>query len=195
MTDDLPIGDSAPAGDDERVRRLQYMQQRYPELRQNTVSLDDPDTIINAARNYLEDTVGHASTPIHGTSGIDRASELLGFALAERPQEIRYWLAQFEVFRIGGMASQYAELASQFHILFNQSGEWSQVKLFGRELSPTNPLFAANPSDRPTSALSNAEGKNWLNQLSLPAPDARRDLAVALRQSLLSRARAEGEVQ
>ncbi len=190
---DFPIDGAGLAGDEERVRRLQYMQKRYPELQQNTISLDDPDSVINAARHYLEDTVDRADASPARAIGTDKASELLGFALEERPQEMRYWLAQFEVFRIEGLVSEYAELASQFHILFGHSTEWPQVKSIGRELSPTNPLFAPAGDEATDHTSTETTDRNWLNQLSTPALDARRDLAVLLRQSLLEPRAASGD--
>ncbi len=120
---------------EDRVRRLQYMHERYPELQSNTVSIDDADSVINAARLYYDEA---------DTSGHDKASELLTFAVEERPQEIRFWLAQFEIFRLENMVNEFTEFAGKFHVLFSHTPAWPKVRHIGHELAPGNPLFAAS---------------------------------------------------
>ncbi len=123
---------------EDRVRRLQYMHERYPELKSNTVSIDDADSVITAARLYYEE--GNKG------NGREKASELLTFAVEERPQEIRFWLAQFEIFRLENMVAEFHELAGKFHVLFSHTPAWPKVRHVGHELDPGNPLFAASGS-------------------------------------------------
>ena len=120
---------------EDRVRRLRYMHERYPELQSNTVSIDDADSVINAARLYYDEA---------DTGGHDKASELLTFAVEERPQEMRFWLAQFEIFRLENMANEFTELAGKFHVLFSHTAAWPKVRHIGHEMVPGNPLFAAS---------------------------------------------------
>jgi hypothetical protein len=132
-TVDFPLGlDDKPPED--RVRRLQYMHERYPELKTNTISIDDADSVINAARLYYDEG--------EGGGGRDKACELLTFAVEERPQEIRFWLAQFEIFRLENMTAAFGELASKFHVLFGHSTSWPKVRHIGHEIDPGNPLYA-----------------------------------------------------
>ena len=140
---------------EDRVRRLQYMHERYPELESNTVSIDDADSVINTARLYYDeaDTAGH-----------DKASELLTFAVEERPQEIRFWLAQFEIFRLENMVEEFTELAGKFHVLFSHTPAWPKVRHIGHELAPGNPLFAASGSPLLAGETRfDPIAENWLN--------------------------------
>ena len=154
-TVDFPLGlDDKPPED--RVRRLQYMHERYPELKTNTISIDDADSVINAARLYYDE--GEAG------GGRDKACELLTFAVEERPQEIRYWLAQFEIFRLENMTAAFGELASKFHVLFGHSTAWPKVRHIGHEIDPGNPLYAE--AGRPSlsgETRFDPIAENWLN--------------------------------
>ncbi len=154
-TVDFPLGlDDKPPED--RVRRLQYMHERYPELKTNTISIDDADSVINAARLYYDE--GEAG------GGRDKACELLTFAVEERPQEIRFWLAQFEIFRLENMTAAFGELASKFHVLFGHSTAWPKVRHIGHEIDPGNPLYAE--SGRPSlsgETRFDPIAENWLN--------------------------------
>ena len=148
---DFPLGAEDSAGED-RVRRLQYMYERYPELMTNTVSIDDADSVINAARLYYDE--GHR----------EKACEMLTFAVEERPQEIRFWLAQFEIFRLENSTAEFTALAGKFHVLFGHTPAWPKVRHIGHELDPTNPLFAAAGRE----ALAGEHhfdpvAENWLN--------------------------------
>lgn len=157
--------------DEARERRREYMYERYPELMTNTVSIDDADSVINAARHYLTET----------KVGTARATELLGYALEERPQEIRFWLAQFEAFRLKSMAAEYIDLAHKFSILFGQSVEWRHVRQIGHDLAPTNSLFLQT-SNAPSKAT--FDSAIWLT--ADPAKTELADsLAIALRTELI----------
>lgn len=141
---------------EDRVRRLQYMHERYPELKSNTVSIDDADSVITAARLYYEE--GDKG------NGREKASELLTFAVEERPQEIRFWLAQFEIFRLENMAAEFHELAGKFHVLFSHTAAWPKVRHVGHELDPGNPLFAASGSPLLAGETRfDPIAENWLN--------------------------------
>ncbi|MEO8102887.1 MAG: hypothetical protein ABI790_10185 [Betaproteobacteria bacterium] len=141
---------------EDRVRRLQYMHERYPELKTNTVSIDDADSVINAARFYYEEA--------DKGNGRDKASELLTFAVEERPQEIRYWLAQFEIFRLENMVAEFTAMAGKFHVLFSHTPAWPKVRHIGHELDPGSPLFAAGGSPLLAGETRfDPIAENWLN--------------------------------
>jgi pilus assembly protein FimV len=155
-TVDFPLGlDDKPPED--RVRRLQYMHERYPELKTNTVSIDDADSVINAARLYYDEGDNRGG-------GRDKACELLTFAVEERPQEIRFWLAQFEIFRLEGMTAEFGALAAKFQMLFSHTPAWPKVRHIGHEIDPGNPLYAE--SGRPSlggETRFDPIAENWLN--------------------------------
>jgi hypothetical protein len=136
--------------DEDRIRRLQYMYERFPELMSRTVSIDEADTVVNAARLYYEE--GQA----------DRACELLTFGVEERPQEVRFWLAQFEIYRLDQRAAEFSALAAKFHVLFSYSPAWPKVRRIGHELDPANPLFAAGRDVLASDAF-DPVAENWLN--------------------------------
>jgi hypothetical protein len=141
---------------EDRVRRLQYMHERYPELKTNAISIDDADGVINAARLYYEEA--------DKDNGRDKASELLTFAVEERPQEIRFWLAQFEIFRLENMVAEFTAMAGKFHVLFSHTAAWPKVRHVGHELDPGNPLFAAGGSPLLAGETRfDPIAENWLN--------------------------------
>jgi len=150
-TVDLLVGADDKPGE-ERVRRLQYMYERYPELMTHTVSIDDADSVINAARLYYEEDQR------------DKACELLTFGVEERPQETRFWLAQFEIFRLENMAAEFTDLASKFHVLFGHTAAWPKVRHIGHELDPANTLFAAAGREALAGEMHfDPVAENWLN--------------------------------
>lgn len=155
-----------------RLRRLQYMNERFPELMFNTTSINDADSVINTARHYLVET----------QNGAAKATELLGYALEERPQEIRFWLAQFETFRVKLQTTEYIDLAQKFSILFGQSVEWRHVRQIGYDLAPKNSLFSL-PAGTPTGAK--FDSSTWLivDPEKTKLADSR---AIALRTALIN---------
>lgn len=160
---------------DDHSRRLQYMSERYPELASKTVSIDDADSIINAARLYYEEAKTENSR--------DKACELLTFAIEERPQEIRFWLAQFEIYRLDNLAGEFSGLCSKFHVLFGHTDAWLKVRHVGHELDPTNPLFAAAGGASLASDRFDPMVENWL----LAPMDFATDVLVGeMRQALFS---------
>ena len=171
-TVDFLLGGDDVSNDD-HVRRLQYMFGRYPELASKTVSIDDADSVINAARLYYEE----AKTE----SARDKACELLTFAIEERPQEIRFWLAQFEIYRLDNLAQEFSELGNKFHVMFGHTDSWPKVRHVGHELDPTNPLFAAAGGASLASDRFDSLAENWL----LAPMDFTSDALVGeMRQSL-----------
>lgn len=159
---------------EDRVRRLQYMHERYPELQTNTVSIDDADSVINAARLYYDES--------DKGSGADKACELLTFAVEERPQQFRYWLAQFEIFRLENRVADFSALASKFHVLFSHTPSWPKVRHIGHELDPSNTLFAGGIAPLATEMRFDPIAENWLNAPMDFTSDA---LMSDLRQALL----------
>lgn len=159
---------------EDRVRRLQYMHERYPELQTNTVSIDDADSVINAARLYYDES--------DKGSGADKACELLTFAVEERPQQVRYWLAQFEIFRLENRVADFSGLASKFHVLFSHTPSWPKVRHIGHELDPGNTLFAGGSAPLASEMRFDPIAENWLNAPTDFTSDA---LMSDLRQALL----------
>jgi hypothetical protein len=138
---------SSNAGDqisEDRLRRLRYMHERYPELAARTVSIDEPESVIHAARLYYED------------NQLGKACELLIYAVEERPQESRFWLAQFELFRLEKMSPQFTDLAHKFQLLFADTESWPKVRKIGFDLDPANPLFTGGTTTIETAS------ENWL---------------------------------
>lgn len=138
---------------DDRTRRAAYIAQRFPELANEMISPDEPDSIINAARLSFED--GY----------VQRAAELLTYAFEERPGQLRFWLALFEIYRLERMTGEFSALAAQFKDMHGGTDVWPKVQYIGRELDPANPLYAPAlgrlglPDDREFDAVA----ENWLN--------------------------------
>gem|GEM_PF-2274261 len=173
----LPANSGDQTSED-RVRRLRYMQERYPELAARTVSIDEPKSIIDAARLYYEE------------NQLSKACELLIYSVEERPQEIRYWLAKFELFRLEKMSRQFGELADKFQLLFGNTDAWPKVRDIGHELDPGNPLFAAATGTGTTSPEKfDPANENWLNahaSSDVSAQHISQALVADLRSSLFS---------
>jgi pilus assembly protein FimV len=97
---------------------------------------------------------------------------------------LRFWLALFEIYRLERMTAEFCELAAHFRNFHSGTDVWPKVQHIGRELDPSNPLFAAAlgrlglPVDREFDSID----ENWLN-----APmDFTSDVLMAeLRRSLL----------
>ena len=169
---DFLIGSDDP-GNDAHIRRLQYMFERYPELSSKTISIDDADSVINAARLYYEE----AETE----SARNKACELLTFGIEERPQQIRFWLAQFEIYRLGNLAKEFTDLSAKFHVLFGHTDSWPKVCQLGYGLDPTNPLFAAAGSASLAIDRFDPLTENWL---MAPIDSSPGILVSEMRQSL-----------
>jgi pilus assembly protein FimV len=168
---------------EDRTRRQHYMEERYPEIANRTISVEEPDSIITAARLYFEE--GH----------LRKAIELLTYAYEERRGQLRFWLALFELYRLERMVPEFAKLAEKFKNEHAGTDVWPKVQHIGRELDPSNPLFTAAlgrlglPAEREFDPVA----ENWLN-----APmDFTSDVLMGeLRSSLLDEYGVEpGELQ
>ncbi len=169
-------------GDTDDVRR-RYIQERFPELANGTIGLDDPASVIKGARLFYED------------GAIPRAVELLQFSMERRPAEVKPWLALFEIFRLEGLKGQYADLAHRFQAVHGKSDYWPKVQYFGREVDSGNALYRAEAFKSletigPGAARRAAAEQtfdpvteNWLNA---PMDFENEVLANDLRKSLMS---------
>jgi hypothetical protein len=133
-----------PAEDSAELRR-RYMEERFPEIVNGALVLDDPDSVVKAARLLYED------------GAAPRAIELLQFAIEREPAQKAPWLALFEVFRRERLAGEFARLARRFGEMHAASREWRKVLRIGRDLDPGDALYHgdAAPSFDPAS-------ENWL---------------------------------
>ena len=157
------------AGDSGELRR-RYIEERFPEIQNRTVVLEDPASVVKAARLFYED------------GALPRAVELLQFAVEDNPAEVRPWLALFEIFRLERLTGQFAELAARFRDPHGKSEYWRKVQFFGREIDPGNALYREAPvntletigpreAKRLAAGLSSVGGganfdpiaENWLN--------------------------------
>jgi hypothetical protein len=168
---DFPlIGDD---GAEDKARRLRYMEERFPELKDGTISIEDPDTVIDAARHYFED------------GKLVLASELLTYSFEEHHGQLRYWLGLFEIFRLERKVTEFNALAVRFKNFHAGTDAWPKVQHIGRELDPLNPLYAAAlgqlgvPEDQEFDPIA----ENWLN---VPMDFASDALMSELRRSILS---------
>lgn len=167
---DLPLMMEESGEDKERRRR--YIEMRYPEVANKTVTVDDPDSVINAARQYFEE------------GQVQSAAELLTYAFEERPGQLRFWLALFEIYRLERMATEFSEMAAHFRDFHSGTDVWPKVQHVGRDLDPSNPLFAAAlgrlglPVDREFDSIA----ENWLNA---PMDFTSEVLMAELRRGLL----------
>ncbi|MEO5675963.1 MAG: hypothetical protein ABIQ84_00320, partial [Usitatibacter sp.] len=109
--------------------RRRYIEERFPEVQNRTIALEDPTSVIKAARLFYED------------GAIARAVELLQFAVDEKPTEVRPWLALFEIFRLERLSGEFATLAERFREHHGNSESWRKVQYFGREIDPANALY------------------------------------------------------
>ena len=113
--------------------RRRYIEERFPEIQNRTIVLEDPASVVKGARLFYED------------GALTRAVELLQFVIEERPQQVRPWLALFEIFRIERLTGEYAQLAERFREHHGKSEHWRKVQFFGREIDPGNALYREEP--------------------------------------------------
>ena len=113
--------------------RRRYIEERFPEIQNRSIVLEDPASVIKGARLFYED------------GALPRAVELLQFVIEERPQELRPWLALFEIFRIERLTGEYAQLAERFREQHGKTDSWRKVQYFGREIDPGNALYREAP--------------------------------------------------
>ena len=183
-----PVAAPARAPEDpvEALRR-RYIEERFPEIRDRTIVLDDPGSVVKGARLFYED------------GSLPRAVELLRFATEDRPDAIRPWLALFEIYRLERLTGEYADLAGRFGARHGGSDKWEKVRAFGREIDPGNPAYAEAPVDAlatigPSEARRRAQAhadpiaENWLEA---PMDFENEVVATELRRALMARASVE----
>jgi hypothetical protein len=173
--------------DDTEALRRRYIEERFPEIRNGTIVLDDPGSVVKGARLFYED------------GAIPKAVELLSFAIEDRPGEIRPWLALFEIYRLERLTGEYSDLASRFRDQHGATEQWAKVRGLGRELDPPNPLYQEPPA-KPLETIGPREARrlaaghvdpiaeNWLEA----SMDFENEvLATELRRALMTRAKVE----
>lgn len=168
--------------DDSSQLRRRYIEERFPEVANRTISLEQPDSVVKGARLFYED------------GAVTRAVELLQFAIEENPDEVRLWLALFEIHRLEGNTEAFAALARRFRERHEKSGYWLKVQYIGREIDSANPLYrdesfskleTIGPSTarRLAAATYDPIAENWLNA---PMDFQNQVLASELRRALMT---------
>ena len=115
--------------------RRRYIEERFPEIVTRMIVLDDADSVVKGARLFYED------------GALPRAVELLQFAIEAHPEEVKAWLALFEIFRLERLTGEFAALAHRFRQQHGESEHWRKVQFFGREIDPGNALYQEEPLD------------------------------------------------
>jgi pilus assembly protein FimV len=158
---------------EDKSRRRRYMEERFPELAHRSISVDEPDSIIDAARHHYEE------------GQLQKAIELLTYAFEERPGQLRFWLALFEIHRLEQRATDFAELAARFKNVHSGTDAWPKVQHIGRDLDPGQPLYAAalGRLGVPMDADFDPMSENWLN---VPMDFTSDVLMIELRHSLMA---------
>ncbi len=110
--------------------RQRYIEERFPEIGKGAIVLEDPASVVKGARLFYED------------GALARAVELLHYAIERRPEEVRNWLALFEIFRLERLTGEFAQLARRFREHHGKGEYWRKVQYFGREIDPGNELYA-----------------------------------------------------
>jgi pilus assembly protein FimV len=181
MDADVDLPTHIPANTDDLRRR--YIEERFPEIGKGAINLDDPDSVVKGARLFYED------------GALARAVELLQYAIERKPEELKNWLALFEVFRLEHLSSEFAELAFRFKVEHSKSDYWPKVQYFGREIDPGNELYREAPINsfetigpaqaRKLAAASNVDpiAENWLGA---PMDFENEVLANDLRRTLMA---------
>ena len=174
-------------GEDTEALRRRYLEERFPEIKAGSIVLDDPGSVVKGARLFYED------------GAMPRAVELLRYAVEARPEQVRPWLALFEIYRLERLPGEYGELAASFRERHGDTPQWPKVCSFGRELDPANTLFqeasprnleTIGPADARRRAAAQADPlvENWLEA---PMDFENEVLASELRRSLMARSKVE----
>lgn len=185
MASDAPL--ATRLGEDTEALRRRYIEERFPEIKAGSIVLDDPGSVVKGARLFYED------------GSMTRAVELLRYAVEARPDQLRPWLALFEIYRLERLPGEYGELASRLRERHAHTPQWAKVCSFGRELDPSNPLFqeppvksleTIGPADARRRAAAQADPlvENWLEA---PMDFENEVLATDLRRALMARANVE----
>jgi pilus assembly protein FimV len=182
MTSDADLTTRLPENSSDLRRR--YIEERFPEILNRTIVLEDSSSVVKGGRLFYED------------GALPRAVELLQFAIEHNPGEVKTWLALFEIFRLERLSGEFAELAKRFREHHGDSDYWRKVQYFGREIDPGNALYkeeAVNtletigPSEARRLAAANATfdpiAENWLNA---PMDFQNEVLANELRKALMA---------
>ena len=175
------LGDS----DSGNLRR-RYIEERFPEVINGTIVLEDPDSVVKGARLFYED------------GAMTRAVELLQFAIEDHPDRLAPWLALFEIFRLERLSGEYAELALRFQKHHGSGDPWRKVRWFGREIDPANALYREDAVNT-LETIGPREGKRLAanlapvdpiaeNWLQAPMDFENEVLANELRNALMARA-------
>ena len=186
---EAPLQEAAtrvPAEDNLELRR-RYIEERFPEIANGAVVLDDARSMVKAARLLYDD------------GAIARAIELLQFAIEQDADAMPAWLALFAIFRLQGLSGEFAELARRFAERHGASDEWSDVRAIGRTLDPGNPLYEGEevvaamhggpegwlrgPGDAPASPLAGELRSRLMAEASITDADLAADPVPALRKA------------
>ena len=132
LDSDVELSTRLPDTNTDDLRR-RYIEERFPEIVKGAIVLDDPASVVKGARLFYED------------GALARAVELLHYATERKPEEVRSWLALFEIFRLERLSGEFAELARRFREPHGKSEFWPKVQYFGREIDPGNELYAQAP--------------------------------------------------
>ena len=189
LDSDVELATRLPEANTDDLRR-RYIEQRFPEIVNRTIVLDEAGSVVKGARLFYED------------GAVARAVELLHFAIEHNPGEVRTWLALFEIFRLERLAGEFAELARRFKELHGKSEYWRKVQYFGREIDPGNALYQEEAINKfetigPSQARRMAAAasfdpiaENWLNA---PMDFENEVLANDLRKALMAEKRINEE--
>ena len=184
VASDADLATRIPEENADELRR-RYIEERFPEIVSRMIVLEDADSVVKGARLFYEDRA------------LPRAVELLHFAIEARPEEVKTWLALFEIFRLERLTGEFAALAQRFKRQHGQSEHWRKVQYFGREIDPGNALYQEAPLNtletigpREARRLAAAASfdpvaENWLNA---PMDFDNEVLANELRMALMQHA-------
>lgn len=171
--DGAPLAEAAPAvtripAEDNAELSRRYMKERFPEIANGALALEDARSIVQAARLLYDD------------GAAPRAIELLHFAIEHDPRAMAPWLALFDIFRRERLAGEYAALAARFQAQHGAADEWRKVRSVGRSIDPDHPLYEGAEF-----GLADPDAEGWLRQ---PGGDAPHPLAARLRGRLMAQA-------
>ncbi len=184
LDSDVELSTRLPDTNTDDLRR-RYIEERFPEIGKGAITLEDPASVVKGARLFYED------------GALARAVELLHYAIERNPEEVRNWLALFEIFRLERLTGEFAELARRFRTQHAKSEYWRKVQYFGREIDPGNELYAQAPVNTfetigPSQARRLAAeasfdpvAENWLG---MPMDFQNEVLANELRNALMAQA-------
>ena len=184
LDSDVELSTRLPDTNTDDLRR-RYIEERFPEIGKGAIVLDDSASVVKGARLFYED------------GALARAVELLHYAIERKPEEVRNWLALFEVFRLERLSGEFAELARRFREQHGKSDYWRKVQYFGREIDPGNELYAPprvntfetiGPSQAKRLAAETTFDPVAENWLGMPMDFQNEVLANELRKTLMSEA-------